>query len=117
MRRLTRYAEEALVKGARAVILIGSLARGDYTAFSDADLLIIVEESAERPLDRVAKFIDPSMPIDLEPRVYTIDELAQMAKRGARMVKEALSHGKLLAGDERLIAKLKESLENMVEKR
>lgn len=31
-----------------AVVLIGSLARGDYTAFSDADLVVIVKEDHRR---------------------------------------------------------------------
>jgi len=35
MRRLREYAEKAVARGALAVILIGSLARGDYTARSE----------------------------------------------------------------------------------
>lgn len=38
IKKLRDYAEKALEKDAIAVILIGSLAKGDYTAFSDADI-------------------------------------------------------------------------------
>ncbi len=41
MTKLEEYARKALMKGARTVILVGSLARGDYTAFSDADVVIV----------------------------------------------------------------------------
>ena len=40
---LKNYAKDALRKGAKLIILYGSLARGDYTATSDADILIVGE--------------------------------------------------------------------------
>lgn len=55
---LIEYAKKAVEEGALSVILVGSLARGDYTAFSDADVIIIVEESKERPIDRIVKFME-----------------------------------------------------------
>jgi predicted nucleotidyltransferase len=64
-----------LEKRAVAVILIGSLNRGDYTAFSDADIVIVVRNDyPEKFLDRVTDFTDPTLPIDVEPRVYTENE-------------------------------------------
>jgi len=106
MRRLKEYAEEAVRRGALAVILIGSLARGDYTAYSDADVIIVLRSDNRRPIDRIAEYIDPRMPVDLEPRVYTIEELKSMARRGARTVKEILEVGILLAGDRRVLEEL-----------
>jgi len=103
MRELREYAQKALLKGARAVILIGSLARGDYTAFSDADVVIIVDEAPDRPQDRVLDFLDPTLTLDVEPRVYTAEEFLRMAREGGRLVKEIVEHGKLLAGDGGLI--------------
>jgi len=41
MEKLKEYTERAVSRGAVAVILIGSLARGDYTAFSDADVIVV----------------------------------------------------------------------------
>ena len=107
MRKLREYAERAVAKGARTVILIGSLARGDYTAYSDADVVIVSDNVPERPIDRLAEFIDPTLPIDLEPRVYTTREIIKMAEEGRRVVKEIISYGKILAGDKRLIDELR----------
>ncbi|MBO3754270.1 MAG: nucleotidyltransferase domain-containing protein [Candidatus Brockarchaeota archaeon] len=88
--------------GAKAVILVGSLARGDYTAFSDADIIIISEVS-ENPVKRSAGFIDPSLQIDVEPRVFTTEEFLKMAREGRRIVREVMAHGRLLAGEPEII--------------
>jgi len=103
MEKLREYAERAVAKGAKAVILIGSLARGDYTAYSDADVVIVADNVPKRPIDRLAEFIDPTLPIDLEPRVYTTREIIKMAEEGRWIVKEIISYGKVLAGDKELI--------------
>jgi len=62
-----------------AIILVGSLARGDYTAFSDADLVVVVKEDDRRFLDRITEFIDPTLGIDVDPMVYTLSEIKEMA--------------------------------------
>jgi len=103
MKKLKEYAEKALAKGVKAVILIGSLARGDYTAFSDADILIIFDNTPRNPMNRIKEFIDPTLPIEVEPRVYTTNEFLKMAKEKKRIVKEALKYGKLLAGDKEIL--------------
>ena len=103
MARLREYAERVVGEGARVVILIGSLARGDYTAFSDADVIIVADNVPERPIDRIPRFIDPTLPVDLQPRVYTTSEFMEMARRRARIIREALSYGILLAGDRELL--------------
>jgi len=94
---LREYALRAVERGALAVVLIGSLARGDYTAFSDADVVVIVAEDERRPVDRVADFLDPTLSVDVEPRVYTVEELRAMAARGSRIVEE-IRRGVVLAG-------------------
>ena len=104
LNKLRRYAEESLKKGAIAVFLIGSLARGDYTAFSDADVVLVVNDNYPRRYpDRISDFIDPTLPIDVEPRVYTISELLELARRRSGLVKEILKYGVLLAGDSGLL--------------
>ena len=107
---LRGYAQKALEKGARAVILIGSLARGDYTAFSDADIIIISDGVPERPMDRVIAFMDPTLSVDVEPRVYTTEEFLRMAGEARRIVREVVEHGILLAGDGELIEEARRKL-------
>jgi len=83
-----------------AIILIGSLARGDYTAFSDADLVIIVKEDNRRFLDRITEFIDA------DPVVYTLSEIKEMSKRNNRLMREIKEYGILLAGDKRILEEI-----------
>ena len=109
---LKEYARKALEKGANAVILIGSLARGDYTAFSDADLVIIIGQTSRKPVERIKDYLDPSLPIDVEPRVYTVDELLRMAREKRRIVREILEHGILLAGNDDILKMIKEMYYN-----
>ena len=110
LKRLKEYAEKALAKGAKTVILIGSLARGDYTAFSDADILIISDNAPSNPLERLRDFIDPTLPVDVEPRVYTTRELIEMAREGRRIIKEILEYGIILAGDKKVIDEIKKNI-------
>jgi len=107
MRCLEEYARRIVERGAIAVILIGSLARGDYTAFSDADLIIVSDNVPDDPLERLRDFMDPTLPIDLEPRVYTRKEFLEMAKDERRIIGEVLKYGILLAGDKALIIEAK----------
>jgi predicted nucleotidyltransferase len=99
-KRLKEYAERALEKGAIVVFLIGSLARGDYTAFSDADVIIIVRDDYPKKLpDRISDFIDPTLSVDVEPRVYTLSEFSKMAQNKERIIREIEKYGIILAGD------------------
>ncbi|RLI25621.1 nucleotidyltransferase domain-containing protein [Candidatus Bathyarchaeota archaeon] len=112
LEELREYARRAVDRGARTVILIGSLARGDYTAFSDADIVIVSDNVPERSLDRITDFIDPTLSVDVEPRVYTSRELLKMAEEGRKIVREILEYGKLLAGDESVVEAVREALEH-----
>jgi predicted nucleotidyltransferase len=114
MKKLKEYSEKAVAKGVKAVILVGSLAKGDYTAFSDADILIIFDEASKNPIDRIKEFIDPSLPIEIEPRVYTTNELLKMAKEKRKIIKEIIEYGKLLAGDKKIIKTIKKASENKI---
>jgi len=112
LKELRGYAKKCIDKGAKAVILIGSLARKDYTAFSDADIIVISDNVPPRPIDRIGEFIDPALPIDIEPRIYTSKEILMMAKKKSRIIKEIIEHGILLSGDEKIIEGLREILKN-----
>jgi len=107
---LKDYAKKALEKGALSVILIGSLARGDYTAFSDADIIIIVEKSGERPMDRIARFIETKTLIDVDVRVYTLEEIENMMKCGSRIICEVAEHGIILGEKQEIIKRIKQAM-------
>lgn len=75
------------------VILFGSAARGEAREGSDIDLLII-KETSERRLDRIARifhYVDPDSFI--EPHVFTPDELAQRLAVGDSFLETALREG------------------------
>ena len=112
MEKLKEYGEKAVAKGARTVVLVGSLARGDYTAFSDADILIIADNIPERPIDRLKEFIDPTLPIDLDVRVYTSEEFLKMVEKGMRIVKEVVRYGIVIAGDPTIIGRAKDTIKH-----
>ena len=100
---LKKYAKMAIARGARAVFLIGSLARGDYTTFSDADIVIIADDVPKRPIDRLVDFMDPLVPMDIDLMVYTTEEILKMAREKRRIIREIVKYGKLLAGDETVL--------------
>ncbi|HDD56728.1 MAG TPA: nucleotidyltransferase domain-containing protein [Nitrososphaeria archaeon] len=105
---LKNYAKDALRKGAKLIILYGSLARGDYTATSDADILIISDKFKDiRIIDRMLDFLDPSSPIDIEPRVLTTEEFKTLIKKRDRFASEVLRDGIVLIGDMKLYREFK----------
>lgn len=108
LKRLKEYADKIISKGAKVVVLIGSLTRGNYTAFSDADVIIVSDNVPENPMERLKDFLDPTLPIDLEPRVYTSKELFKMAREKRKIIGELIKYGKILAGDIKIVEKAKE---------
>ncbi len=85
---------------AREVILFGSIARGDYGLYSDADILIILEKSEKRRyFDRIPEligfFVESPIHVDIFP--YTLDEIDRM-KDNSLFIKRALQEGINLLG-------------------
>ncbi len=80
----------------RSVILFGSLARGDYTGTSDADLLIVVDAATEPFVRRGTAYADPFLPVPVDLFVYTADEVEQALDAGAGIVTEAFKTGEVL---------------------
>ncbi|MCL7384494.1 MAG: nucleotidyltransferase domain-containing protein [Thaumarchaeota archaeon] len=104
MERVRSYAEELVSKRiAETVILFGSLAKGTYSPFSDIDVLILVEDASPNPLDRISKYIDPKLPLDIEPRVLTINEFFNIIKEERRFGREILENGIVLAGKREIL--------------
>ena len=82
-----------------------SLQFGDYEWLpsSDIDLLIVVREAPENPLERISAYIDPKLPLDVEPRVFTVEEFFEVARERRRLAVEILTKGLFLAGREELL--------------
>lgn len=81
----------------KALILFGSRARGDWSPWSDYDLLIIADFD-EQYLDRIKKLLDilSKIPLEIEPHPYTLQEALEMLKRGNPIIVDALEEGIVL---------------------
>lgn len=109
--KLREYAKsKAQAHKVRAIVLTGSLAKGTYTGTSDADILVIADEVPDRPLERCELFSDPTLPVDVEPWIYTTKEFVKKLGQGERFAVESLELGIPLYG-ERFFEDLKQSHE------
>lgn len=102
---LRAKAEELLALDARVqeVILFGSLARGNYTPSSDADVCVVLSEDSRRQMDRIPEFLVrfTAVGIPVDVLVYTREEIERMRRDGRRFVREDLAVGIVLAGRDR----------------
>ena len=75
------------------VILFGSWARGDEDEYSDLDL-VIIKETQERFLDRLARVYDLVKPtFAMDVLVYTPQEFAEMQERNNYFIEMVLKEG------------------------
>ncbi|MEW5784635.1 MAG: nucleotidyltransferase domain-containing protein [Bacillota bacterium] len=58
-----------------AIYLCGSWAKGTYTAASDVDLLIIIQEDSQTPRERIPQYLPARFPVSLDLFVYTESEM------------------------------------------
>lgn len=82
--------------GIRAVVVFGSVARGDFHDSSDVDVLIVADGLSERPLERNAALGLP--PPRVEFVAWTPDEWRRERDRGNPIAVEARERGLLLRG-------------------
>ncbi len=67
-----------------AIGYFGSYARGDWGVGSDLDLLVVVEQS-DAPFERRASRLQTeSLPVPVDPFVYTQSEFTDLFERGGR---------------------------------
>jgi predicted nucleotidyltransferase len=66
------------------ISLFGSLARGDHSPGSDADLFILVQEDGKTPFDRIPRFLRLFLdgPIGADVLAYTPAEVEEMRHEG-----------------------------------
>jgi predicted nucleotidyltransferase len=70
-----------------AVYLCGSWARGNYTPYSDIDLLILITNDDRKPWERVPDYLPGKFPVGLDLFVYTPEEL-----KNSRFARELLKN-------------------------
>ncbi len=79
-----------------AIILFGSLARGDATAGSDADVAVILKDSAEPFHHRIPAYLRPGVGIGMDVFPYTLPEAIRSAQEGWGVMRVALREGRWL---------------------
>lgn len=80
----------------RAVVVFGSVARGDFNLWSDVDVLVVAGALPERLLDRLAVLGAP--PPRVQPLAWRPDEWVRRRGRGDPIALEAVQRGVWLAG-------------------
>lgn len=79
-----------------AVVLFGSLARGDATPASDADLLIVLAGSGEPFHQRIPRYLPAGLGIGADVFPYTVSEARRSLAEGWGVVRAALAEGVIL---------------------
>ncbi len=79
-----------------AVVLFGSFARGDYTAASDADILIILRESPLRFDERIPLYRPRRIGVSVDVFPYTLAEARQSLSEGWGVTPVAVAEGRVL---------------------
>jgi predicted nucleotidyltransferase len=102
IRGLRQAAEGALARHPELerVILFGSMARGDYGLYSDADVILVLRSSDVTPFfNRIPSFLDDFLeaPVPVELFPYTQDELDYMHRTHNMFIRRALREGQVLA--------------------
>ena len=99
---LKEYGNKSKDKGALLAILIGSLAKGNYSPFSDADVIIVTRDEKN-----VIDFMESWLQVDVEPRVFTLNEIYALSIEKKKIIEEIITNGIFLAGDTLLLEKIK----------
>lgn len=83
-----------------ALILFGSLAKGDYHQYSDADFCVVLAKSPGSIFEGYDLVVacDPSGVV--QPVVYGADQFRQMVRQANGLALEVIADGLFLAGDE-----------------
>lgn len=78
------------------VVLFGSFARGDYTAASDEDILVILQESPYRFDERIPLYRPRQLGVSADVFPYTLEEAKQSLRERWGVVPIAIQEGEVL---------------------
>lgn len=78
------------------IVLFGSFARGDYTAASDADILVILQGSPYRFDVRIPLYRPRQLGVSADVFPYTLEEAKQSLRERWGVVPVAIQEGEVL---------------------
>lgn len=81
--------------GPVSAAIIGSVARGDFNAASDIDVLVVSDLLPESPLRRSELLYSVAIPL-VEPKGFTTDEFLQLADKKNPLISDLAAHGIIL---------------------
>jgi uncharacterized protein len=100
--QIARAAEWAEGLAARlpvqVVVVVGSVARGDFNKWSDLDVLVVADALPDDPLERLA-LLDADAPPGLQPVGWTPEELGHRRARRDPLAVEADTLGVVVLGE------------------
>lgn len=80
-----------------AVVVFGSVARGDFNDDSDVDVLVVADDLHPDPVERMHAL--PAIPARVEPVLWTVDEWRERCRRHDPIAVESSTVGVWLQGD------------------
>ena len=100
-----RAALEPVARDIRAAFVYGSIAKGQDTAASDIDVLVVSDKLAYSELFAALEAATAGLGRKVAPTIYTSDDFAARVKRENAFVMRILAQPKLwLIGDEHVLA-------------
>jgi len=95
------------------IILFGSRARGEYSAFSDTDILIILEESSLETLEEIIKMAYEADLVSPEIHLFEKNWVIENFESNTVLL-DAVYEGKVLVDKLNIIKELKERLDELL---
>ena len=80
----------------RRIIVFGSVASGRAVPGSDIDLILTLDSSTERFIDRIPTYTPFGLPAPVQVFPYTTEEIERMTAQGNQFIKRALADGIVL---------------------
>ena len=95
--KIARFCENVIeALNPSAIILYGSLARGDYKKGSDIDIIVVAENLPQEFTKRIEFLLRFSTGGPIEPRGYTPQEFLKMIEEAHGTVLDAVAYGIVL---------------------
>ena len=86
---LKKYKKFLKKKNVRKAFLFGSWAKGNYSPYSDLDILIIIDSCPKKMRDRIPDFLPQNAPVGIDVFVFTSRE-AQRSSFVKKIMKGAI---------------------------